>query len=124
MTATWVESDLDEQEQNSSNWLLVDNEVTFLSKFSKSDLIQMIKEFSSCVNAQNEMVENQREEIEIRNQAFKDMQDECNKWAKKATRLASRVVADVRTRDTSLESEKLKLKEEIIMLKTEKLETC
>ena len=46
------------------------------------------------------------------------MQDECNKWAKKATTLASRV-ADVPTRDTGLESENLKLKEEISMLKTE-----
>ena len=48
------------------------------------------------------------------------MQDECNKWAKKATRLASRV-ANVPTRDTCLEFENLKLKEEISMLKTENL---
>ena len=68
---------------------MADNEVTSLSKLSKSDFIQMIKEFSSCIDAQNEMVENQREEIELRNQAFKDIQDESNKWAKKATRLGS-----------------------------------
>ena len=80
----------------------------------------MIKEFGSSVDAQNEMVENQREEIELRNQAFKDMQDECNKWAKKATRLVNRVT-DVPTRDTCIESENLKLKEEISMLKTENL---
>ena len=48
------------------------------------------------------------------------MQDECNKWSKKATRLMSRV-ADVPTRDTDLESENLKLKEEISMIKTENL---
>ena len=47
MTATWGESDSDEeQERNSSNCLLADNEVTSLSKFFNSDLIQMIKEVS------------------------------------------------------------------------------
>ena len=68
MTATWREYDSnEEQEQNSSNCLLANNEVTSLSKLSKSNLIQMIKEFSSCFDAQNEMVENQREEVELRN---------------------------------------------------------
>ena len=82
---------------------MADKEVSSLSELSKSDLIQMIKEFSSCVDAQNELVDNQKEEIKLRNQAFNDMQDECNKWAKKAIRLAS-LVADVPTWDLGLES--------------------
>ena len=121
MTATWGETDSDEeQERNSSNCFLADNEVTSLSKYSKDKLIQLVKEFCACVDAQNEVLDNQKEEIEQGVQAFNDMQDECNKWAKKATRLTSRV-ADVPTRDTGLESENLKLKQEISMLKTENL---
>ena len=44
---------------------MVDKEVMSLSEFSKSDLIKMIKEFSSCVDAQNELLDNQNEEIEL-----------------------------------------------------------